>query len=168
MVYSPVSGFVTVYETDVPGVGRKFEYELAGDDRLVVLIHHDGKREVFRRESPEADSQKLFELSDQQAREFGTLLEGAYFQPVDLERTQVPLGDEIIEWHEVGSESSLVGRSLSDCDVRQRTGTSVIAVQRGDETVANPPPDFELEAGDLVVALGTRAEHQTLADLVTD
>jgi TrkA domain protein len=45
---------MTVYETDVPGVGRKFEYELGGEDRLVVLIHHDGKREVFRRPSDDA------------------------------------------------------------------------------------------------------------------
>ena len=159
---------MTVYETDVPGVGKKFEYELDGDDRLVVLIHHDGKREVFRRRSAEADSQKLFELNDQQAREFGTLLEGAYFQPVELESVQVPLGDEIIRWHEVGSDSPLVGRSLSDCSIRQRTGTSVIAVQRGEETVANPPPEFELRAGDVVVALGAREEHATLADLITD
>jgi TrkA domain protein len=159
---------MTVYETDVPGVGRKFEYELDGDDRLVVLIHHDGKREVFRRRSAEADSEKLFELSDRQAREFGTLLEGAYFQPVDLDRIQVPLGDEIIQWHDVPSDSSLVGQTLSDCGIRRETGTSILAVQRDDETVANPDPDFEFEASDVVVALGTRAEHRTLADLVAD
>jgi TrkA domain protein len=159
---------VTVYETDVPGVGRKYEYELDGDDRLVVLIHHDGKREVFRRRSAEADSEKLFELADREAREFGTLLEGAYFQPVDLDAVQVPLGDEIIEWHDVGAESSLAGRSLSDSQVRKRTGTSILAVQRDDETVANPDADFELREGDTVVALGTRAEQGTLADLVAD
>lgn len=159
---------MTVYETDVPGVGRKYEYELDGDDRLVVLIHHDGRREVFRRRSADADSRKLFELSDRQAREFGTLLEGAYFQPVDLETVQVPLGDELIQWHDVGPDSPLAGQSLSDCNVRQRTGTSILAVQRDGETVANPPPDFELRSGDVVVALGTRAEHQTLTDLATD
>lgn len=152
----------------MPGVGRKFEYEIDGDDRLVVLIHHDGRREVFRRRSADADSEKLFELSDRQAREFGTLLEGAYFQPVDLDTVQVPLGDGIIQWHDVGADSSVVGRSLSDCGVRQRTGASVLAVQRGDETVANPAAEFELDAGDVIVALGTRAEQQALADLVAD
>ncbi|WP_435181889.1 cation:proton antiporter regulatory subunit [Halorussus sp. AFM4] len=159
---------MTVYETDVPGVGRKFEYEVDGDDRLVVLIHHDGRREVFRRRSAEADSEKLFELDDRQAREFGTLLEGAYFQPVEHDTVQVPLGDGIIRWHDVGTDSPVVGRSLSDCGIRQRTGASVIAVQRGEETVANPSADFELAAGDVIVALGTRAEQETLADLVAD
>ncbi len=168
MVVSDVSWGMTVYETDVPGVGRKFEYELDGDDRLVLVVHHDGKREVFRRRSAEADSEKLFELDDQQAREFGTLLEGAYFQPLDLERVQVPLGEEIIEWHDVTADSSLVGRSLSESNVRRETGTSILAVQRDGETIANPEPDFEFGAGDVVVALGTRAQHGTLADLASN
>lgn len=168
MAVSGVSGAMTVYETDVPGVGRKFEYELDGDDRLVILIHHDGKREVFRRRSAEADSRRLFELTDQQAREVGTILEGAYFQPVDLERTQVPVGEEILQWHDVGDDSSLAGRSLRDADVRQATGTSILAIQRDDETIGNPSSEFELRGGDVIVALGTRAEQRTLADLLAD
>lgn len=157
---------MTVYETDVPGVGRKFEYELDGEDRLVVLIHHDGKREVFRRPSADADGTKLFELTDKQAREFGTILEGAYFQPVDLDRVEVPLGEAIIEWLELPDDSPLDGETLRDVELRQRTGVSVVAVQRGEESVANPEPEFELAAGDILVALGTREEQGELADLV--
>ena len=157
---------MTVYETDVPGVGRKFEYELDGEDRLVVLIHHDGKREVFRRPSADADGTKLFELTDKQAREFGTILEGAYFQPVDLDRVEVPLGEAIIEWTELPDDSPLDGESLRDADLRQRIGVSVVAVQRGEQSVANPDPEFELAAGDILVTLGTREEQGELADLV--
>lgn len=157
---------MTVYETDVPGVGRKFEYELGGGQRLVVLIHHDGKREVFRRPSEDADSTKLFELSDKQAREFGTILEGAYFQPVDLESVEVPLGEAVIEWTDLPEGSPLAGETLREADLRQRTGASVLAVQRGEETVANPDPTFELRADDILVTLGTREEHADLDDLV--
>jgi len=157
---------MTVYETDVPGVGRKFEYELGGGQRLVVLIHHDGKREVFRRPSEDADSTKLFELSDKQAREFGTILEGAYFQPVDLESVEVPLGEAVIEWTDLPERSPLVGETLREADLRRRTGASVLAVQRGEETVANPDPTFELRADDILVTLGTREEHADLDDLV--
>ncbi|USZ69858.1 potassium transporter TrkA (plasmid) [Halorussus salilacus] len=158
---------MTVYETDVPGVGRKFEYELGGEDRLVVLIHHDGKREVFRRPSADADGTKLFELSDKQAREFGTILEGAYFQPVDLDRVEVPLGESIIEWTELPEGSPLDGESLREADLRQRTGVSVMAVQRGEETLANPESDFELTAGDILVTIGTRDEQGEFDDLIS-
>jgi len=158
---------MTVYETDVPGVGRKFEYELDGEDRLVVLIHHDGKREVFRRPSEDADGTKLFELSDKQAREFGTILEGAYFQPVDLDTVEVPLGEAIIEWTDLSGDSPVAGETLREADIRQRSGVSVVAIQRGEETVANPQPDFELEGGDILVTLGTRDEQQALDELIS-
>jgi TrkA domain protein len=157
---------MTVYETDIPGVGRKFEVELDGEERAVVIIHHDGKREVFRRPAADADSERVFSLSGEQARRLGSILGGAYFQPVELEDAEVPLGDAFIEWVTVDEGSPLAGRSLGGAGVRAETGVSVLAVQRGEETHANPDPEFELEPGDVLVALGTREEQAALADLV--
>src|SRR6056297_984305 len=125
---------MTVYEAEVPGVGKKFELDAGDGERLIVIIHHDGKREVYRRPDENADSEKLFAVSGEQARKLGSILEGAYFQPVELENVQVPLGEEIIEWVDVAEGSELDGTTLRDADIRQRTGVSVIAVQRGEET----------------------------------
>lgn len=157
---------MTVYETEVPGVGKKFELDVGGGERLVILIHHDGTREVYRRPEADADSEKLFALSGQQARQFGSILEGAYFQPVELDATQVTLGDSLIEWLDVEAGSPLAGTTLGDAHLRQRTGTSIIAVQRDDQTVPNPGAGFTIEAGDLLVALGTRAQLRDLAALL--
>ena len=55
---------MTVYESDLPGVGKKFEVEIDDETTLVIVTHNTGKREMFRREGDE-DSVKLFELSDQ-------------------------------------------------------------------------------------------------------
>ncbi|WP_439027094.1 cation:proton antiporter regulatory subunit [Haloarchaeobius sp. DT45] len=157
---------MTVYETDVPGVGRKFEVELDDGGRLVVLLHHDGRREVFHRSEPEADSTRIASLSGEQARQLGAILGGAYFQPVELPQPEVPLGDAIIEWVTIDEDSTLSGQTLEGCGVRAATGVSVIAVQRDDETIANPNPDFELRAGDILVALGTREEQQAFRSFV--
>lgn len=157
---------MTVYEADVPGVGKKFELDVGGGERLIVLIHHDGKREVYRRPAANADSEKLFSLSGQQARQLGTILEGSYFQPVELDEVQVPLGDAIIEWIDVDEESSLAGETLRDARIRQQTGASIIAVQRSDQTHPNPTPDFVIETGDTLVTIGTRAELQELSALL--
>lgn len=158
---------MTVYESDIPGVGRKFELELGDGTRLVVVIHHDGRREVFHRPSEDADSTKLFDLSDADARRLGSILEGAYFQPVEIQSLDVPLGEAIIEWVDIDEDSVLVGRTLRDAEIRRRTGVSVIAVQRGEETVANPEPEFEIEAGDILVTLGTREELTALSAIVS-
>jgi TrkA domain protein len=157
---------MTVYETDVPGVGRKFELDVRGGARAVVLLHHDGRVELFRRDSPDADSEKLLDLSSGQANKLGSILEGAYFESVDVDDLAVPLGDAIIEWIEVGPDSPVAGRALAESDVRAETGVSVIAVQRGTETIPNPEPDRRIEAGDVLVALGTRREQSSLAALI--
>jgi len=156
---------MTVYETEVPGVGHKFELELDGGSRLVVILHHDGKRELYLRPEENADSRKLFELPGKQARRLGSILEGAYFQPVEMDDIQVPMGESIIEWHDVPAGSALVGRSLQAMEIRERTGVSVIAIQRGDETIDNPLPDTVVQADDILVTLGTRDEQQSFSEL---
>lgn len=157
---------MSVYETDIPGVGRKFELELSGDARAVVVVHHDGRCELYHRGSAEADGKKILDLTGEQANKLGSILEGAYFESVDVDALTVPLGDAIIEWIEIDADSTLVGMSLRDANIRTETGASVIAVQRGEETLSNPDPEFEIEAGDLLVAIGTREQQAALKDLV--
>lgn len=158
---------MTVFETDVPGVGRKFELELSGGARVVVVMHHDGRCELYRRSNDAADGEKILDLSSDQANKLGSILEGAYFESVDLDELSVPLGDAIIEWVEVAPDSPVAGQTLDEAGIRTSTGVSVIAIQRGSETIPNPEAGFEIRAGDLLVALGTRKEQAALADEVS-
>jgi TrkA domain protein len=159
---------MTVYESDLPGVGKKHEIELDDGSRLVVVTHNTGKREVFRRPSPEADSEKLFEMPDRLARQVGTVLEGAYFQPVRSQSIETLLGgDTLIEWVEVPQDSDLAGKTLGETDLRQETGANVIVVQRGDVTITNPGGDTEIRAGDTLLAVGPREACRTFQSIVT-
>jgi TrkA domain protein len=155
-----------VYENEVPGVGQKYEMELTGKTWLVVVLHHDGRCELFRRDGPDADGEKILDLNGEQANKLGSVLEGAYFETVDTASLSVPLGEDIIEWIEIPEDSPVAGSTLEGCDIRNRTGATVIAIQRGDDTISNPEPDFELADGDLLVAVGSRVEHATLTDIV--
>jgi TrkA domain protein len=155
-----------VYETDIPGVGRKFEFELGGDRHVVVVVHHDGRCELYRRDGEDADSEKLLDLTGEQANNLGSILEGAYFESVNVDELTVPLGDAIIEWVEVTEDSPVAAKTLAETDLRNETGASIIAIQRGDETLSNPDPSLELEVGDLLVSVGTREEQNSLLDAV--
>lgn len=157
---------MTIYETEVPGVGHKFEIELDDAERLIVLIHHDGKREIYLRPGENQDSQKLFGLTGKRARQLGSILEGAYFQPVEMDDIQVPLGESIIEWVEIGDDSSVIGQTLREANIREQTNVTVIAVQRDDRTIANPKPDTTIEVDDILVTLGTREEQQAFSSLL--
>jgi TrkA domain protein len=83
-----------------------------------------------------------------------------------VDSLSVPLGDAIIEWVEVVDDSPVAGTTLGESRIRTETGASIIAIQRGEETVSNPPPETELEPGDLLVAVGTREEQAELDALV--
>ncbi|WP_336134554.1 cation:proton antiporter regulatory subunit [Natronomonas amylolytica] len=147
---------MTVYESDLPGVGKKFEIEIDDDQRLVIVIHNTGKREVFLRKGEE-DSEKLFDLSDRLARQVGSILEGAHFQPVKSDTTETMLGDDsLLEWVKVAEGSDIVGKTLEELDFRNETGASVVSIQRDDETESNPGPDTVIQAGDTLIILGSR------------
>ncbi len=158
---------MTIYESDLPGVGKKFEIELEDDDRLIIVIHNTGKREVFRR-SDDDDSEKLFELSDRLSRQVGTILEGAYFQPIANDTTETMLSeDTLLEWVNVVEGSELVGRTLEEIDFRNETGTSVVAIKRDDETESNPGAETVIEAGDTLVIIGAREACRAVESLAS-
>lgn len=157
---------MVIYEADVPGVGKRFEVETGGDERLVVIVHHDGKREIFRRKGEDADAEKLFDLSSSQANEVATVLEGADFQPLDLDDADIPLGEAIMEWVEVPDDSPLSGQTLADAQIGERTGVTIAAIQRGDETLASPGAGEVLSAGDILVIIGTRSDQQAFQSLL--
>lgn len=157
---------MVIYETDVPGVGKRFEVEIGDEERFVVVIHHDGKRELFRREDPDADAEKLFDLTSKQANRVATALEGADFQPLDIDAADIPLGGAIMEWVEVPEDSPLVGNTLQAAEIGERTGATIAAIQRGDETIGSPRAGTTLHGGDILVALGSREQQQALQTLL--
>jgi CPA2 family monovalent cation:H+ antiporter-2 len=66
----------------------------------------------------------------------------------------------------VDQEGVAAGRTLAELRVRERTGASVIAVVRGEQSHTNPAGDFRLEAGDSVVLVGSHAEIRRAFDVL--
>ncbi len=148
---------MTISESALPGVGKKFEIDLDGDDEMIVVIHNTGKRELFRRSDADSDSERVFEFDDPLARKIGSIIEGAYFQPVEPESTETTLpGGLLLEWYEVPPGTDLIGETLESADVGQKTGASVIAIQRGKETITSPRANTDFQEGDTLIIVGTR------------
>jgi voltage-gated potassium channel len=61
--------------------------------------------------------------------------------------------------------SSLIGRTLRDTQIRDRTGALVLSVRDpAGAFVTNPSPDVVLEADQLLIAIGTAAQLKALAE----
>jgi TrkA domain protein len=157
-----------VSETDLPGVGKRFELEIGGGETVVIVVHNTGRREVFVRPEPSADAELVLDLTDQESRIVGSILEGAHFQPVATDTTKTTIGDNVmLEWYTLEEESPLVGQSLREADVRNTTGATVTAIERGDDVVQSPDPDRVLKAGDQLIVVGTRENHEKFSEEAT-
>ena len=60
--------------------------------------------------------------------------------------------------YRIAAEGRADGRTLRELDLRLQTGTSVIAVVRGEQSNPNPSSDLRLEAGDCLVLVGSHEE----------
>ena len=61
----------------------------------------------------------------------------------------------------------LCGVQLGDSDIRLHTGALVMALRQPDGVfVTNPPPDTVLEAGQVLIAVGTEQQLRDLSELV--
>ncbi|MFP8952237.1 cation:proton antiporter regulatory subunit [Natrialbaceae archaeon A-arb3/5] len=154
-----------ITESDLPGVGKKFEIDLDTDECLVVVVHNTGRRDVFLKEERSSDSEKLFELSNDLAQAVGGIIEGSHFQPVESGSTETTLGDgTLIEWFDVESGAPLEGESIADILEDERISAAVVAVQRGPDVIPASNPEKNLQAGDTVVAVGS---NEDLSDFET-
>ena len=60
--------------------------------------------------------------------------------------------------YRIAAEGRADGRTLTELDLRRQTGTSVIAVVRGEQSHSNPSADLRLESGDSLVLVGSHQE----------
>ncbi len=76
------------------------------------------------------------------------------------------LAKSVSETYYVGAGSGAVDRSIRDLNLRKRCGVTIIAVVRGSETKTNPPPDYVIRKGDILILLGSHAEIASALELL--
>ena len=144
-----------IQETQLPGVGVRHEFTTAGGERVAVVTHRNGRRElaVFDRNDPDA-CRTFLHLSPDDTRSLGELL-GTSQVSEAVGAVQQQLEGLAIEWLTVPAGSDHVGRTIADGEFRTRTGASIVAVVRSGTTVPAPGPEFAFAPGDVAVAVGT-------------
>jgi len=150
-----------VEESVLPGVGRKFMVTVRSGDRLVIVIHHSGSRELHYYERGNMDEPTaVLDLTDEEARELGAILAGVLFTPEAVGDTQTKLAQDIIEWVRLGPGAPCVGRTVKEL---QEQGAHLLAVLReGQALIPNPPPELSLTVGDTLVLAGPRGAVERL------
>lgn len=153
-------------ESDLPGIGRRYELDVRNRSRLVAVVHVGGRRDLFFFAPRESEPRCHAELDDDDARRLGAILAGSYFRPSVAEGIEEIMGRLTIDWVVVDESSPAAGKTILDLRVRTVTGMTVIGIVRGRSAITNPEPDTELRAGDRVVVVGPLGGMGDLADLV--
>jgi TrkA domain protein len=134
-----------------------------------VILHNEGQREIYW--FPHADDdepQAVIQLEDDEARQLGALIGGAYERPKIVEELEMAFGELSIEWIPVPEGSPAIGKTLAECAFRQRTGITIIAILREPEPIAGAQPNDAIEAGDTLVTVGRLGQYPAFRKLLAE
>jgi TrkA domain protein len=160
----------TIGEAYLPGVGRKFQVETMSGDRLVVVIHDDGTRELYHFTRKNLDRPaSVLRLSDGEARQIAGIVGGLAYVPRSLPMAEVVLEDLVLEWFTIQPGAACVGKTIRDLGARTRTGASIVSIIEPDQTKrTNPEADTVLHEGATLIAAGDRRTIGALKRLLVE
>lgn len=72
----------------------------------------------------------------------------------------------VVAWLELSQDSTLVGRTLAEADLRARTGASVVALRRGGRLIPNPKSLTVFQPGDRIGLIGDEAQIEAARQLM--
>lgn len=156
-----------IEETNLPGVGIRHDFVTRNGDRLGVITHRTGRRQllVYDRDDPDAACEDI-RLDEEEGHALAELLGGTTVTEHFTMMFQQSLTGLTIEWLTLGADWASAEGTIGDTQLRTRTGVSIIAVIRDGGTIPAPEPHFGLASGDTIVAVGTPEGLREAAEIL--
>lgn len=155
-----------VRESDLIGIGKKYQIDTDAGDHMIVVIHDDGRRELYRYVEEENESRCVMTLSDEESRQVAGIIGGLSYKPKALETVEVALDDLMIEWIKVEATDQSTHKTIGELEVRKQTGASIIAAIHDGESTINPGPDYVIRPGITLVVAGKRNHIRLLKEII--
>jgi TrkA domain protein len=159
---------VEVEQTALPGIGLRHEFVTQAGRRIGVVSHRTGRRDliVYDRLDPDRACEAI-KLNDEESDALAELL-GAPRIVQRLNALHREVEGLVSEQLPIAPGTPYAGRPMGDARVRTRTGTSIVAVVRAGQVIASPGPEFVLEAGDVVVVVGSSEGTEAVAEIMAN
>ncbi|AGL03035.1 cation:proton antiporter regulatory subunit [Desulfoscipio gibsoniae] len=163
-----------IKEAELPGLGKKYAVTLENGDQVVIVIHDEGNREVYYFPTGEDDPIASVTMTDQEARQVGSIISGSFYQPRLLEKLETAVAELHIEWLQVEPSSELSGKSIGTLGLRKNLGIIVIAAiedkhkGRQAKTYINPGPSYVFTPGHTIVVAGTKEKMNEFERLLNN
>ncbi|MDR8392859.1 NAD-binding protein [Aliifodinibius sp. S!AR15-10] len=82
-----------------------------------------------------------------------------------LERNDIVIIAEGLNVFTVETPQKLIGKSLIESLIRQRTGCNVLSIRKDGQQIINPEPGFEIEEESELVLIGTTSDEKRFMDV---
>ena len=157
-----------ISEANLPGVGRKFQVETNSGDRLIIVIHDDGHRELYHYNRKNLDrAASVLTLTDGEARQIAGIIGGLTYVPKALPSTEVVLDDLVLEWFTIESDAISVGKTIADVQARTKSGASIVSIiEPNNEKRVNPLPSTLINEGATLIIAGDRTNLNKLKKIL--
>lgn len=159
----------TIRESNLPGVGRKFQIEATSGDRLTIVIHDDGTRELYHFTRKDQDRvASVVILTDSEARQVAGIIGGLTYVPKALPSAEIVLDDLLLQWYTIPPGSACIGKTIRELQVRTATGASIVSIIEPDQMKRiHPEADTVLNEGATLILAGDRRTISALKRLLT-
>ena len=87
-------------------------------------------------------------------------------EPHPVLKLAIKEAEETVVYAQVSKKSSLVGKTLREAQVHEKTGMWVLAIKRGDKWLC-PKPETGIEANDMIIAAGYSEGREDLIKLTS-
>jgi len=147
---------VHIREQNLPGIGRRFDLDVEGDLRLIVVARRNGSRDISVSDKDADTPRRSVHLRREQAVAVGSLLLGARFSDSgeDGGEGELDVGTVVI-----GAGSPAVGRIPTEIPLSGAPEAAVVAVARDDTPqLLEDDRHRTCEVGDRLV-IAARREH---------
>lgn len=158
-----------INETNLPGVGIRFDFTTHDGDRVVVVNHRTGRAELLvSRGGDDVDAcREVLRLAREDVRTLAEIL-GQSTVTEEVTSMRLSMQGLTIDWLTVHEGSRFTGSSVHHVEHEDEEAASIVAVVRDEVTIAAPPSSFALRAGDVVVVVGTPQGVEALSALLGD
>jgi TrkA domain protein len=146
---------VDLEETLLPGVGVRYELRTHAGPGVAIVVARDGGAEiaVYDRRDPDQATVAL-RLDAEEVEAVAEVLGAPRLTKSFADLSKEVPGLEAAHFP-IRPGSPFDGRTLGDTHARTLTGCSIVAIVRETDVVPSPGPGDHLQAGDVLVAIGS-------------
>ena len=150
---------MNIRESELPGIGCKFEIITKNDEKVVIVIHDDGRREIYLFDTDHDEVISNIAFNDTEARQMAAILGGMTYKPKALETIEMAFAGLVIEWFKVEPNAPAEGQTIGDLNIRNNFNVTVISMLKNNmKEMLNAGPEAVINKGDTLVISGEREQ----------